>query len=54
MIEMKVYCKHCQNWHLVKEVEFLNIEEDYQGRDVLTFICNFTNKEEKSNVYRAN
>lgn len=36
---IKVYCKKCKEWKTETEVEFLNIEEDIQGRDVLTFNC---------------
>ena len=35
----KVYCEWCNDWHYTDEVEFLNIEEDIQGRDVMYFEC---------------
>jgi len=35
----KVYCEHCSYWHFTDDVEFLNIEEDIQGRDVMHFEC---------------
>ena len=37
--KFKVYCEWCQDWHYTDEVEFLNIEEDIQGRDVMHFEC---------------
>ena len=36
---IKVYCKKCKVWIDEELVEALNIEEDFQGRDVLTFKC---------------
>lgn len=43
-MEARVYCEHCQDFHLVDEVECLNIEEDIQGRDLITFLCPETDK----------
>jgi hypothetical protein len=48
---MKVYCFECSDLHTTEEVKFLNIEEDFQGRDLMTFECPETNTEQKSNVY---
>lgn len=48
--EAYVYCTECQEQHTVKEVTFINIEEDFQGRDLLTFQCPYTSREQKSNV----
>lgn len=36
----RVYCQWCSNWHSTEDVEFLNIEEDIQGNDVMHFRCN--------------
>ena len=36
--KIKVLCKKC-GWVDESTVEFVNIEEDMQGRDVLTFVC---------------
>ena len=49
-----VYCKVCQCRHEVNEVEFVNIEEDIQGQDVMTFLCHSTEDAEMqtSHVYR--
>ena len=48
---MKVYCFECSDHHTTEEVKFLNIEEDFQGRDLMTFECLETHTEQKSNVY---
>jgi hypothetical protein len=36
---IRVYCSDCKEWMDEKEVSFENIEEDFQGRDILTFKC---------------
>ena len=35
----RVHCTCCGDDHLVKDVEFMNVEEDLYGRDVLEFRC---------------
>ena len=37
----KIYvrCKTCDEWIDEDTTEFVNIEEDFQGRDILTFKC---------------
>jgi hypothetical protein len=45
-----VQCKECGESHTPKEVEFVNIEEDPQGWDLLTFICPVTGQETKAYV----
>jgi hypothetical protein len=47
--EMQVNCPKC-GWVDQKDVEFLNIEEDFQGADVLTFKC-LCGKVRKSRIY---
>ena len=47
-----VLCPECSSEHLTTEVEFLNIEEDIQGRDVMYYICPVTNTNTKSLVYK--
>ena len=47
---MKVNCSKCGETHYPGEVESLNIEEDIQGFDVLTYICPLTNLETKAYV----
>jgi Zn finger protein HypA/HybF involved in hydrogenase expression len=36
----EVYCSQCGIWYEEDEIQFLNIEEDISGRDLLTFSCN--------------
>jgi hypothetical protein len=48
---MFVICSECDEQHSPDDVEFVNIEEDFQGRDVITFVCPETGNEAKSNVY---
>lgn len=48
-----VMCPACDVGHDSSEVETLNIEEDFQGRDVLTFQCPYSNTVQKSLVYRG-
>jgi len=48
---MKVFCGECNEFHRTEEVKFLNIEEDYKGRDYMTFECHLTNTEQKSHVF---
>lgn len=47
-----VICTECSEEHLTTEVEFLNVEEDMQGRDVMYFVCPVTTTESKSLVYK--
>lgn len=47
-----VLCTECSEEHETGEVEFVNVEEDIQGRDVMYFICPVTKTEAKSLVYR--
>lgn len=37
--KITVLCSKCKERHDEQDVEFLNIEEDLWGRDVLTFKC---------------
>lgn len=48
---IKVYCSNCKEWYSEKKVEFLNIEEDFQGADVLTFKCHVCGEHQKSRRY---
>ena len=47
-----VICLECGEKHLTTKVEFLNIEEDIQGQDVMYFVCPVTKTPTKSLVYR--
>ena len=51
-MHMKVYCCQCKEWHDVDDVDFLDISEDLQGRDVMTFMCPLTMTEQQSNIVR--
>ena len=48
-----VTCPACDTEHNSSEVTALNIEEDNQGRDILTYQCPFSNTIQKSLVYRS-
>ena len=47
-----VICRECSEEHLTTEVEFLNVEEDIYGHDVMYFVCPITKTETESRVYR--
>jgi hypothetical protein len=47
-----ISCAECQKRHLVDEVEFLDVEEDYIGRDIMHFVCTETKMYSKSLVYK--
>lgn len=46
--KVKVVCSTCKGWFNEEDVEFIRIEEDMQGQDVLTFLCPTCNKPTKS------
>jgi hypothetical protein len=46
-----VYCEGCSTFHLVDDVEFVNISEDMQGEDRLTFVCPVDSKTYTGGVY---
>ena len=48
-IPIKVYCKECSEWIKESDIEFINgIEEDFQGRDILAFVCPVCDTDQKS------
>jgi len=47
---LKVFCPTCEEWIRSKDMEFLNIEENLYGEDLVTFVCNTCNNEHKSLV----
>ena len=49
--EIQVYCSECKDWLYEKDVEFINIEEDFQGADILTFKCPHCGSIKKSRRY---
>ena len=34
-----VFCKNCNEWMAEGDTKFEGVEEDFQGRDLLTFKC---------------
>ena len=36
---IEVFCTKCSEWVEEADTEFENIEEDFRGRDLLTFKC---------------
>ena len=34
-----VFCKNCNEWMAEGDTNFESIQEDFQGRDLLTFKC---------------
>jgi len=46
-----VTCQQATEYLETEEVEFLNIEEDMQGRDVMTFKCPLCGEIHKSLVF---
>lgn len=48
---MFVVCPECGKRHSNKEIKATDIAEDFQGRDVITYICPVTGNETKSLVY---
>lgn len=47
----KVHCKNCPAWVNVDDTEFINIEEDFQGADLMTFECPHCNTKQKSRIF---
>lgn len=45
---INVHCSNCPTWVDEDKVKFVDIEEDFQGADVLTFICPHCNTQQKS------
>jgi len=45
----KVSCPHCGE-HETSHVDFVNVQEDIQGRDVMTFACPVTSEIHESVV----
>ena len=48
-----IVCPLCKGHHDTNKVEFLNIEEDILGRDMMTYRCPVTNETSKALVYRG-
>lgn len=45
---MYVVCRECGGTHEPNVIKTLNVEEDFEGRDVLEFICPVTEEPTKS------
>jgi RNase P subunit RPR2 len=45
---IKVHCSKCHSFIKEDDTEFVNIEEDMQGADILTFICPDCKTQQKS------
>jgi lactate dehydrogenase-like 2-hydroxyacid dehydrogenase len=48
---IKVYCSECQEQKDESKTEFVDIAEDIQGSDVLTFVCPDCKTTQKSRRY---
>ena len=46
-----VYCSKCNERRDSEKVKFLNIEEDFYGRDIMTFKCDKCGTRQESFVY---
>lgn len=49
--KIQVRCGHCKMWINEDKTEFVNIEEDMQGADILTFVCPDCGQTSKSRRY---
>ena len=45
---VKVFCEVCDDWINELNVKTTNIEEDYEGRDILSFDCPECDHHQKS------
>ena len=43
-----VFCSECDEWMAEADTKFEGIEEDFQGRDLLTFKCPICNDSQRS------
>lgn len=48
---MVVKCGECIEEHFSHQVKVIDVEEDYMGADVVTYICPVTKRQAKSRVY---
>jgi len=46
-----VTCPKCKEESPVESVEYLDIEENMQGKDVLTFVCPHCNEQVKALIW---
>ena len=50
MRDLTVTCPECDNRYVSDQVPFVNIESDFEERDVLTFTCPECKKDVQSHV----
>ena len=48
-----VWCEKCLDWKDADEVSFINIEEDKFGKDVLHFLCDKCDLENKNHIVQS-
>ena len=48
-----VWCPACVEEHETTDVDFLDVQEDYQGRDIMTYRCPETGTVQNSLVTRG-
>jgi hypothetical protein len=48
---MYVVCRECGGTHEPNVIKTLNVEEDFDGRDVLEYICPVTEEPTKSLIF---
>lgn len=46
--KINVNCTQCRKWVDEDLTTFVDIEEDFQGADILTFVCPYCRTEQKS------
>jgi Zn finger protein HypA/HybF involved in hydrogenase expression len=48
-----VWCEDCLEWKDADEVNFVSIEEDSFGKDMLTFTCDKCGNDNKNNIIQS-
>ena len=48
-----VWCEDCLEWKDADEVNFVSIEEDSFGEDMLTFACDKCGNDNKNNIFQS-
>ena len=46
-----VFCKECGERHETEDVRFVDVSEDYAGRDLFKFVCPVTGETTEALVY---
>ena len=47
-VVIRCYCSKCREWIDESTIEFVDISEDFEGVDILTFICPTCKTEQSS------